>query len=365
MTSRRTRLLTATATAALLSVNASGAMAFDEVNWVWNNLVDQNVLIDVDITTSIDPNGLVQVEKLQMHFGDIDAQAHVSGIQNNAPGTLVDGGTETALVSGNIDYADGPIPGGTVNPITGATYGSTNPNIVVTPVAGGNVDEQNNEVDFVFQIDANFDITDLEGVHDALDLPKIENAATAVANNQSITSDVPIYLHDAQFAAGGINDFSDAGTGEIIQGVVGLLAAGLAFDAYADGNIHTALALGMTAAAAGGIIEPATVNASASVSGILNAYVENSATAVTNNASFTIESDNPVNHVVVADLTQWGYADVTAAAGVTNVVLNGYTNFGGAGMGGGLNPNIVPIVSNTATAVGNNLNIKVGAPSVD
>jgi hypothetical protein len=274
------------------------------------------------------------------------------------------GGVQTATINGSLDW-NSPA-GGSVNPLTGSVYSSDNANIVVTGIPSdaapaGNADELGDDADFQFSVTATFDPTALADVYDAADLPKIENAATAVANNQSIKSDVPIMLHDAQFNFGGFNDYSDASEGEVIQGVIGLLAAGFAFEEYADSNLHTAELLAFSAAAAGGIITPGKVEAKAKVSDILNAYVDNSATAVGNNLSASIESETAANHIIVADITQFNYADVKAKAKVEDVSINNYEGFGAAGLGGG-GADITPIVSNVATAVGNNLSIKVGVP---
>ncbi len=175
----------------------------------------------------------------------------------------------------------------------------------------------------------------------AADLPKVENSATAVSNNQSITADVPIYLHDAQFAAGNFNttcggDGESGSCPDALGFLIGAYGVTQVDGELQDLNEHTSIAGPLTVAAATGFIEPAAITASATVSDILNAYVENSATAVTNNASFTISSDNPANHVVVADLTQWGYANVSADASVTDVNLDNYSGFGAAGCGGGI-----------------------------
>ncbi len=175
----------------------------------------------------------------------------------------------------------------------------------------------------------------------AADLPKVENSATAVSNNQSITADVPIYLHDAQFAAGNFNttcggDGESGSCPDALGFLIGAYGVAQVDGELQDLNEHTSIAGLLTVAAATGFIEPAAITASATVSDILNAYVENSATAVTNNASFTISSDNPANHVVVADLTQWGYANVSADASVTDVNLDNYSGFGAAGFGGGI-----------------------------
>ena len=73
------------------------------------------------------------------------------------------------------------------------------------------------------------------------------------------------------------------------------------------------------------------------------------------------------NHIVIADITQFAYANVTAVSNVCDVSLNDYSN---------LSPNVGedgelvdgklgrPIVSSTATAVGNNVSITVGVPDV-
>ena len=90
---------------------------------------------------------------------------------------------------------------------------------------------------------------------DAADLPKIENAATAVANNQSITADTAIYLHDGQYNFGGFIDWDGASRRGDSAGIVGALAADAAFDEFSDNNLHTAAAFALTLAAAGGIIE--------------------------------------------------------------------------------------------------------------
>ena len=83
MRSRR-MLLSASATAALLGASASGAWAFDEVNWTWDKTITQTETIIVNVTTNVEPDGLVQVEKMQINIGDTKARAIVNGIHNNA-----------------------------------------------------------------------------------------------------------------------------------------------------------------------------------------------------------------------------------------------------------------------------------------
>lgn len=365
MTGRRSLLLSATAMAALLGASSSGAMAFDEVNWTWNKLVDENVVIDINIANDLVPSGLVEVEKLQMHFGNINAKAKVEGIYNNAAG---EGGEEGGVVvidetfSFDTTYSDEPNPEGL--PINSAVGTGGEP-LTAELLEGGTNNENLNQLLFDIRVQGEIPFEDLDFVLDAADLPKIENAATAVANNQTIESDVGLYLHDAQFAAGNINSIGGFENSDDPNALAFLIGAALiaAVDEDLEGvNLHTDIAALLTVGAATGFIDKADIEAKAKVSDILNAYVENSATAVTNNASFSVQSDGTEPNIMIADLTQWGYADVTARAKVEDVTLNGYTGFGAAGFGGGLGE-VTPIVSNTATAVGNNLNIKVGVPS--
>jgi hypothetical protein len=365
MTRYKRLLLGATASAALLG--GAPAYAFEIVDWTWDKEITETVTITTTINTDVVPEGLVQVEKLQVHFGDVSATANVAGVHNE-PAVPTDGGVnsldETFVFTGVGDQDPDP----TEFPETlGVGDGDTN-GLVATLVPPSTYDEGNQDFSFQVRVTGDVTVPAGEGAIDAGDLPKVENAATAVANNQSISADVPIYLHDAQFAAGAFNPTcgdgeSNGGCPDALGFLIGAYGVTV-LDNQLDGiNEHTSMAGLLTVAAATGFIEPASITASASVSDILNAYVDNSATAVTNNASFSILSENPDNHVVVADLTQWGYANVSAGASVSGVTIDGYTGFGDAELGGG--GDITPIVSNTATAVGNNLSIKVGVPAID
>lgn len=310
-------LLSASAMAALLGASASGAFAFDKVHWNWYKTVWERDKIDVDIDVKVKTDGLVQVEKMQINIGDTKAYASIHDINNNI------GGREPPPPKPGKDWDKY-----THNP------GPKNPPPPPPPL-------------------------------EAKNLPEVVNAATAVGNNQSITADVPVFLHDGQYNFGGFNDFSDSSRNELIAAILGAEAADAAFDEFSGDNLHTAAAFALTLAGAAGIIEPAKVKAEAKVSDILNAFVDNSATAVANNISIDVASNEDPhtwndNHVVMADITQFNYGDVKAKAEVCDVDINGYTNFDGAGMGPKAGDDIIPIVSNVATAVGNNMTIKVG-----
>ncbi len=306
---------------------ASPAMAFDNVRWSWTKDVREHVDIDVDIDIDVKSTGLVEVEKLQIFFGNVTAESNVHGIHN-------------------YQYD----PGFTIQ------YVYCRPIIIC----------------------GSFDAT--------VDLPSVVSAATAVGNNQSITSDVPVFLHDGQFVA---NTRSNGdGCDYLCTMKTAMPDADVAsYDGRHSGNLHTDLALLFSLGAIAGVLTPAEISAESNVSNIRNATVDSSATAVANNISVTLKSNvdgtdgsgeslikctygdcGPrdggallSNHVIIADITQFAYANVSAVSNVCDVSLSDYKN---------LSPNTDdltatlgrPIVSSVATAVGNNVSITVGVP---
>lgn len=178
------------------------------------------------------------------------------------------------------------------------------------------------------------------------------SSATAVGNNQSIDSAVSVDLHDGQFLFGGFADNANGGNAGTLEDVLAATPG--------SGNTHTDVAAGLTLAGALGLITPAQVSANSNVTDILNASVDSTATAVGNNMSVNVATATPADMLVMADITQFGYADVAASSNVSNVSVNDYVNFGAAGMGALGDPQM-PLVNSAATAVGNNLSIKVGA----
>jgi len=375
MTARKRMLLAATASVALLAIPPTGAFAFDVVDWEWTKLVDENVDIDITIQDDFNTSGMVEVEKLQMHFGDIEANAYIDGVHNNPPGEI-DGEGGPVLVDINEVFnfdttTDDNTDPSTVNPVAG-TGGS----LLSAELTDGTLDEGNDNLIFNIAVTGQVEVDPEQiGAFDAVDLPSVENTATAVANNQDIYSNVPVYLHDAQIAAGDINtidgECSECGGGDPLAFLLGAYLLTLVDDELEGVNVHTDIAALTLIGAATGFVESADITANAYVSNIVNATVDNSATAVTNNMSVTLEALQPNDEVMIADITQVGIADVTANAylqscdgecGDPAVEINNYANLGGAGLGplgeGG------PIVSNVATAVGNNLNITVNGPEV-
>jgi hypothetical protein len=129
-------------------------------------------------------------------------------------------------------------------------------------------------------------------------------------------------------------------------------------------------------------LEHANITADATVNYVTNVSVDNSATAVANNISVDLASDvdggtrcnsgcddRLSNHVVIADITQFALANVTATATTKNVTATGYDHMRELTTATlrtrDDNPDTLvhvptPWISNTATAVGNNVSITVG-----
>jgi len=317
---------------------ASPAQAFDKVDWNWTKYVNEKVDIDVYIDVDVESTGLVEIEKLQIFLGNVTAYSHVSHIYNNQ--------YDRDQYFDSPFFKDGYYVAGTY---------------CLRCYVDCDLDERA------------FDAT--------VDLAWVNSAATAVGNNQSIVSSVPVFLHDGQFLA----NTNENGYGHEYYGddLITLLLAGAAYTGT-DDNLHTALALAMTVASAGGLLDPAEISAYSTVYAITNARVDSVATAVGNNMSVKLESNvdglgteyAPIktcnyvyghnvcdtterlsNQVLIADITQFAYANVDAQSWVTGVTLNEYSNLA---LTKDQDGNIVPTINSVATAVGNNASITVG-----
>jgi hypothetical protein len=347
----------------------TSAQAFDDVDWNWNKEVQNLEQITINVNDTFDLSGLTEIEKLQVNAGNVTANATLSDFENNAPGGMDSDGTATFELddvltifadwdqtTGDINASDEP---GAVTSASGDIDGEVldGPPGHVTELTNG-IENMQVAISGTFEVpieDVSFD-----GIRDAVDLPKVVNTATAVANNQSIDSTVAVNLHDAQFNFGG---FDSEGVDSDARAL-----------ALADqtGNFHTDAAVALTIAGALGIITQGEVSANAVVDGtypddvsVLNAYVDNTATAVGNNMSVDVAANLPGDALMIADLTQFNYANTTANAVVDDVQINDYAGLGAAGFGGA-GEDIVPLVNNVATAVGNNVSISVSnVPEVD
>jgi hypothetical protein len=320
-------LLAGASAVAVTLALASPAFAFDTVDWRWDATITETITKNVNIDIDISPTGMTMIESLQAHIGNVKATSTVSDITNNqpTPGGTVDGGTVdfqfhyglggTGVVVLDDDFKSANVLSGTVD--EGDEFPNINGTVVGTLAVG--------EVT----------VPSAEALAAATELGSITSAATAVANNLSIDSDVALQLHIGQFAVGG-----SSGEGE---------GQGVSLPETGNSNLSIAAALG--ALILDGSIDKAKIKAKSTVSGILNATVDSAATAVANNVAVSMAP----NGLLIGDVTQLAYADVKAVSKVSDVTLNNYTGLGSLTR---------PIVSSVATAVGNNASFSVKTPVV-
>lgn len=309
---------------------APPALAFDNVDWSWDaaitETITKNVNINININININPTGMTMVESLQAHIGNVTATSDISGITNNQPSP--GGVTEDVVIPFQFHYGLNSSSGVVVldddfkSPsVLNATVdeGDQVPNINGTVIGTIGVGG------FVIPATATLDA--------ATELGSVSGAATAVVNNLSIDSDTALQLHIGQFAVGGLSG-SEGGVPSV-----------------STGNSNLTIAAVLATLAANGGATKANVKATSTVADIVNATVDSSATAVANNLTVTMGP----NSLLIGDVTQFAYADVTARSKVTDVTLSNYTGLGSLTR---------PIVGSVATAVGNNASISVKAPVV-
>jgi len=331
MTSRFKISLLATVSAAAIGVMAATpASAFDQVNWTWNTTLTENIAKNVNVNINLTPTGMVMVEDLQVQIGDVKAISSVHDVSNNQPLP------EDTFSGGPLDIQWHYGIGGTL-----LNDGFNSPEITAA-----NVDETDQSPDINGTVTATLDLSQLAvASFDALtELPSVVSAATAVANNTSISSDVSVQLHEGQFAF----DTRHYGGPESIDDLSGLdVALG------DNSNLSAAGVLGILALT--GNLGHSDIEAGSYVGDILNATVDSSATAVANNLTVNVAPVSGQDSLAIADIVQFAYADVEAKSIVHDVNLNNYTNLGVLSR---------PIVNSVATAVGNNKSITVMTPAV-
>ena len=366
---RKHAYLTGAASVAMIvGLAASPVQAFDDVDWQWEKNVDDIVVKEALISSEINPSGLVDIQKFQLHVGNLSSTSEVTNVTYDRVGETGDGGEQTVMIDGRFD--DEEVEGtGDEEALENATVGGDGDE---TPVAGFSVDESSDNAtvsdltvtpadgsgDDAYELTVSVDPSSVDGELARLDatteLPAVESSATSVANNQSIETQVHTELNDGQVAYGSgqepeaDGEFSEVPNSDLLE-VVGT------FDGLNDGidNDHMSAALAAAVGNINGTISKANISANSTVGGITNASVDSSATAVTNNMSATLDATTGEDAVMVADLTQAGFADVSATSDVNNVSANNFKNM----------RQIDSFVSSTATAVGNNLSITVNSPA--
>lgn len=356
-TLKSARILAASLGVLAVSALATPAMAFDNLEWSWDKDVKERVNIDVKINVDVRPTGLVEIEKLQIFLGDVTATNYVAHIYNDPFYEGAGRGSEYYVPDAKVDNKPrGP------QPKTICVYGKN--------CGGGHDDGYDNNKD------SGWDKIPVKPLNATIELPIILASATAVGNNQSISSDVPVFLHDGQFVAEVKDRYRDVYTADALSRGMPSGGSGgggqcgrYCGEAEPEGNFHTDLAVAFLVGAALGVFEEAEITARSTVNDVRNVSVDNSSTAVANNLSVNLESDTASNHVLIADITQFAIANVTADTRTTNVTATGYDHMRQlttATMApSDSNPYQVinvptPWVSSTATAVGNNASIKVG-----
>ncbi len=324
----KTGLLAGASAIAVTLALATPALAFDNVDWSWDAAITETITKNVNVNININPTGMVMVESLQANIGNVTATSEVTGITNNQPSP--GGVTEDITIPFQFHYGLNSSSGVVVidddfkSPsVLNATVdeGDQAPNINGTVIGSIGV--------------GGFVIPGTAALAAATELGSVTSAATAVANNLGVDSDTALQLHIGQFAVGGTGEGQSEGGVSLPQ----------------TGNTNLSIAAALGSLVLDGSLVKAKIRATSTVDGILNATVDSSATAVANNLTVSMGP----NGLLIGDVTQFAYADVTARSKVTDVTLNNYTGLGSLTR---------PIVSSVATAVGNNASISVKAPVV-
>jgi hypothetical protein len=325
----KTGLLAGASAIAVTLALAPPALAFDNVDWSWNAAITETITKNVNIDIDINPTGMVMVESLQAHIGNVTATSEVSDITNNqaSSGGTVDGG----LIDFQFHYGLGN--GGAPGEVLDDDF--KHPQVIFATVDESDFGEDGINGTVVGSIGiGEITVPATASLDAATELGSVTSAATAVANNLGVDSDTALQLHIGQFVVGG--------TGEGEGGEVSLPQTG-------NTNLSIAAALGSLVL--NGSLQKAMITGTSTVDNIVNATVDSSATAVANNLTVTMGP----NGLLIGDVTQFAYADVSATSTVTNIALSNYTGLGSLTR---------PIVGSVATAVGNNASISVKMPVV-
>ncbi len=322
-------LLASVSVVAISLMATAPVRAFDSVDWTWDATVTETVVKNVNVNINIAPTGMTMIEGLQGSIGDVTATSIIEGATNTQPASA---GT---VDLGNVDFQFHYGLGGTGVVVLEDSFKSAN-------VLSGTVDEGDEMPNINGTVVGTLALGTVEVPASAVlsaatDLASVLSTATAVANNMSIASDVATELHIGQFAIGD-------GSGEL----------GSVPD-FGTNNSHMTVAGALASLALNGSLTKAKIEAKSTVSDILNASVDSSATAVGNNLTVAVAPATAADGLLIGDVVQFAYADVKANSKVTGVTLSNYSGLGSLTR---------PVVSSVATAVGNNASITVKTPVV-
>jgi hypothetical protein len=341
--------LLAGASALALGAGISQAQAFDVVNWDWNAFLLECVNIHVDTNVSVDPTGIAQVEKLQISIGGKNANAYVGTVINDPAVTytaLTDTTTTDGYLHGGFKF-DGKIYDEKIGSIK-ADVGWNG--IKLDPQYVRDTDYMQGHGTFggTFHSVSTSTYYVPDPINALTELPLIQVSAVALGNSEAITSDVAVALHEGQF------QFDVGQSTDPKWDPWGGYKGGNSSDWTDASNTNTGLAATLLSDALDGTIAPSNLTANAAIGSAFNYQVDLSAVSISNNHSIELNASTPDDAMLIADLTQFSYANNTANAVLGVQTVSNYTNLGKL-------ENALTNVS--AIAAGNVSNITVTVPS--
>lgn len=379
--------------AATVALGISGpAAAFDRVDWEWDVLVDEFISKIITIDVEFNPTGLAMLEAEQTMIGDVIADATMEGVYNIPEPTREDrefAFTATGTTSGSLDV-DGTAEGfvdidfghweencGVDGDSVCQGPGNEDDRVGLIGIAGNPAGESLTEggADGI-GVEGSFGSEDpltvagsTEGslgvevagtlvvpvvipLDAVAELPEVENVATAVGNNASLSSNRMAELHASQtlFGDGSLDGEFDT------EEAAALAALALYGHLEHQGiNTHQSSSTALTVAAIGGALEKSEVSAGAVMTDVRQMQMTNAATAVGNNLNVEVDAATETDGILIGDATQFAYANVDAVADMYDVSVQNYNNLGAIEG---------PLFSNVASAIGNNLSITVKGPDL-
>lgn len=405
--------LLAGASALALGLAASQASAFDDVDWEWDTNIKEKINLYIDPSFwQLDPRSLVQVEQLQISIGDIKATSEVKHVYNDVGMKYGEPKLVPVYVEGTaygkLDVKTGVktwVETDVYTDVSTDVYGKAKGPIHVYGKAKDDCwwSYRGKKCDYDPVKAAGYAKLDVHGYGSGYgkgygvgkgygygkgyakgelhvvasgyaelpvivpntieDLAHVTSTATAIANVATVEGNSAVFVHDGQFAIGGVgygkHDYQLPALGTSEAVVVDDSDWGYGgYKRDPEDNLNHDLA-GIALIAAGlGLIQPADITATSKVYAIENASVDSSATAIANVHSIDVEAEYATDVMVISDLTQFSYADVTATSKVGGIYADHFAGLGNLENG---------LVNSVATAIGNvsSVNVKVGGDDAE